>query len=64
MKEGSRKRERRCVPVTAPPNGVRAPLAALTAVRENEPVTGNEPKNEPNRLLLPMAIISWLASMR
>ena len=50
--------------MTAPPNGVRAPLAALTAVRENEPVTGNEPKNEPNRLLLPMVIISWLASMR
>ncbi len=46
----------------SPPKGVRTPLAELTEVRENEPVTGNDDANEPIMLLIPMAIISWLAS--
>jgi hypothetical protein len=48
--------------VYSPPKGVRTPLAELTEVRENEPVTGNDDANEPIMLLIPMAIISWLAS--
>ena len=45
-----------------PPKGVRTPLAALTDVREKDPVTGNDDAKEPKILLIPMAIISWLAS--
>ena len=45
-----------------PPKGVRTPLAALTDVREKDPVTGNDDAKEPIILLIPMAIISWLAS--
>ena len=45
-----------------PPKGVRTPLAALTDVREKDPVTGNDDAKEPIMLLIPIAIISWLAS--
>ncbi len=45
-----------------PPKGVRTPLAELTDVREKDPVTGNDDAKEPIMLLIPMAIISWLAS--
>lgn len=50
-------------PVRMPPNGVRTPLALLTAVRVNEPVTGIARTNEPNMLQHPNAISSWVASM-
>ena len=50
------------IPVYNPPKGVRTPLAALTDVREKDPVTGNDYAKEPIMLLIPMAIISWLAS--
>ena len=51
------------IPVTKPPAGVLTPVAALTAVREKDPVTGMEEKKEPTKLHSPRAIISWLASM-
>lgn len=50
-------------PVTKPPYGVRTPLALLTAVRVNEPVTGIECINEPKMLQNPRAINSWVASI-
>jgi hypothetical protein len=46
------------LPVYRPPKGVRTPQELLIAVREIEPVTGNEETKEPIRLLAPMAIIS------
>ncbi len=47
-----------------PPKGVRTPLAALTDERQKDPaVTGkDDAKEQPIMLLIPMAIISWLAS--
>lgn len=50
-------------PVIIPPNVVRTPLALLTAVRVNDPVTGIDWKNEPTRLHIPSANISCVASM-
>lgn len=43
---------------------MRTPLALLTAVREKDAVTGYDDTKEPNILLAPKAIISWLASIR
>ena len=46
-----------------PPKGVRTPLATLTDERQKDPaVTGKDDAKEPKILLIPMAIISWLAS--
>ena len=45
-----------------PPKGVRTPLAALTDKREKDLVTGNDDAKEPIMFVIPMAIISWLAS--
>lgn len=50
------------VAVAIPPNGVRTPLASLIAVRVNDPVTGIERTNDPNKLQHPIAIISCVAS--
>lgn len=50
-------------PVIIPPNVVRTPLALLTAVRVNEPVTGIDWKNDPTRLHNPSANISCVASI-
>lgn len=50
-------------PVTIPPSVVRTPLALLTAVRVNEPVTGIDWKNDPNKLHIPNASISCVESI-
>lgn len=50
-------------PVTIPPSVVRTPLALLTAVRVNEPVTGIDWKNAPTKLHRPSANISCVASI-
>lgn len=50
-------------PVTMPPRVVRTPLALLTAVRVNDPVTGIDCTNEPSRLHIPSASISCVASI-
>lgn len=50
-------------PVTMPPSVVRTPLALLTAVRVNEPVTGIDWKNDPNKLHIPNANISCVESI-
>ena len=50
-------------PVYIPPAGVFTPLAAFTAVLENDPVVGIDWTNDPTRLQIPSAIISWLASI-
>lgn len=50
-------------PVIIPPNVVRTPLALLTAVRVNEPVTGIDWKNDPTKLHNPSANISCVASI-
>lgn len=50
-------------PVTMPPSVVRTPLALLTAVRVNEPVTGIDCTNDPTKLHNPSANISWVASI-
>lgn len=50
-------------PVTIPPSVVRTPLALLTAVRVNEPVTGIDWKNAPTKLHKPSASISCVASI-
>ena len=49
-------------PVQIPPPGVLTPLAQFTAVLENDPVVGMDWTNEPTRLQIPSAIISWFAS--
>jgi hypothetical protein len=38
------------------------PLAWLTALREKDPVTGNEDANDPNRLQMPRVRSSCVAS--
>ena len=48
--------------MTIPPNVVLTPLAALTAERPNEAVTGIEPTKEPNVWQQPRATISWEAA--
>ena len=48
------------MPEKTPPSGVRTLLAALTADREKLPVMGYARKNEPIRLAVPIATISWL----
>lgn len=50
-------------PVTMPPSVVRTPLALLTAVRVNEPVTGIDWKKAPTKLHIPSANISCVASI-
>lgn len=50
-------------PVTIPPSVVRTPLALLTAVRVNEPVTGIDCTNAPTKLHIPSANISCVASI-
>lgn len=45
-------------PVNIPPSVVRTPLALFTAVLVNEPVTGIDEKNDPNKLHKPKANIS------
>lgn len=50
-------------PVKIPPSVVLTPLALLTAVRVNEPVTGIDWKNDPNKLHRPSASISCVASI-
>ena len=49
-------------PVQIPPPGVLTPLAQFTAVLENDPVVGIDWTNDPTRLQIPSAIISWFAS--
>ena len=49
-------------PVNTPPKVVFTPLEELTAVLENEPVTGMELTKDPAKLHMPSAIISWLES--
>jgi hypothetical protein len=49
-------------PVMIPENGVLTPELWAIAERVNEPVTGNEPRHEPNRFDTPSANISWVAS--
>lgn len=43
-----------------PPMGVRTPLAWLTALREKDPVTGNDENREPTILLSERAISSFV----
>lgn len=50
-------------PVKIPPSVVRTPLALFTAVRVNDPVVGIDWKNEPNKLHMPSANISCVASI-
>ena len=50
-------------PVTIPPSVVRTPLALLTAVRVNEPVTGIDCTKAPTKLHIPSANISCVASI-
>lgn len=50
------------LPVKAPPRVVSTPLALLTAVLVKEPVVGMDMKNDPSRLHVPSANISWVAS--
>lgn len=50
-------------PVTIPPRVVRTPLALLTAVLVNEPVTGIDCTNAPTKLHNPSANISCVASI-
>ena len=45
-------------PVTIPPKGVQTPLAALTADRPSDAVTGIEPTNDPTSWHEPRARIS------
>lgn len=45
-----------------PANGVRTPLASLTADRENAPQVGIDWTNDPKILQIPKAIISCEAS--
>lgn len=49
-------------PFAIPLSVVRTPLALFTAVRVIEPVTGIDCKNEPNKLHIPNANISCVAS--
>jgi len=46
--------------VMIPAAGVRTPDLDFKAVRENDPVAGYAPRNEPTTLVTPMAINSWL----
>ena len=48
------------VPVTTPESGVDTEDAELTAVRENEPVTGYDWKNPDTMFEAPIATSSWL----
>jgi hypothetical protein len=48
--------------LTSPLRGVLTPLTALTAVLPKEAATGMAWKKDPNRLDVPRANISWVAS--
>jgi hypothetical protein len=48
--------------LTSPLRGVLTPLTALTAVLPKEAATGIAWKKDPNRLEVPRANISWVAS--
>lgn len=49
--------------VTKPLTWVRAPARWLTAVWENPPAGGSDPKNAPATAAMPFAVSSWLLSI-
>jgi len=48
------------IAVTTPAKGVLTPDLDFKAVRENDPVAGYAPKQEPTVFVTPIAISSWL----